>query len=85
MENNPSLSDKPEVTFPEGNARQDNTCIHQSPPLAFLRPITKIQAKQAQQAPKGEVESVVYYSTKDLNELLFHSGRRLRSMSGSEL
>jgi hypothetical protein len=70
--NNPSSFNKPEVAFPEENARQDNSGIHQSSPLASFIPITKIQARQAQQAPKGEIERVVheevYYTTKDLNE-----------------
>ncbi|XP_052048775.1 Friend virus susceptibility protein 1-like [Apodemus sylvaticus] len=66
---NPLLSIEPAVTISEGNARQDNTDVSQSPKIVASRPITRLKAKQA---PIGEVESVVYeeihYTTKELNE-----------------
>lgn len=43
---NPSVSDKPAVTFAEGNARQDNIDVSQSPPMVSSRPITRLKAKQ---------------------------------------
>jgi hypothetical protein len=66
---NPSESDKPAVIFSEENAEQDNTDIHQGPPIVSSRPVSRLKAKQA---PRGEVESVVHeemcYTTKELNE-----------------
>lgn len=66
---NPSVFDKPVVTFSEENARQDNTDVPQGPPIVSSRPITRLTAKQA---PRGEVDSVVHeemcYTTKELNE-----------------
>jgi hypothetical protein len=32
--------------FPEGNIRQDNSDITQSPPIFASRPITRLKAKQ---------------------------------------
>ena len=76
---NPSVSDKPAVTFFEENARQDNTDDPQGPPIVSSGPITRLKTKQA---PRGEVESVVHeemsYTTKDLNEF----ANSLKQMSG---
>lgn len=66
---NPSLSDKPAVTFSEENARHDNVAVPQGPPIVGSRLLTGPKAKQT---PQGEIESVVHeevhYTTKELNE-----------------
>ena len=63
------MSAKPAATFPEGDARQDNTDVPQGPPRVASRPVTRLKAKQA---PGGEVESVVReevcYTTTELSE-----------------
>lgn len=62
-------SDKPAGTFHEENARQDSVNVSQGPLTVSSRPITRLKAEQA---PRGEVESVVHeemcYTTKELNE-----------------
>lgn len=66
-ENNPSSSEKAEVTFPEGNARQDNTGVHPSPPLASFYTITRYRLSSS----AGEAESAVHeahHTSKDLKE-----------------
>lgn len=45
------------MTFPEGEAMQDNTVIPQGPTIVASRPAARPKAKQA---PGGEVGSVVY-------------------------
>ncbi|KAL6037658.1 hypothetical protein STEG23_020039 [Scotinomys teguina] len=79
---NPSLSDKPVVTFSEGDASQGNTDVPQGPPIVGSRPITGPKAKQA---PRGEVESVVHeevhYTTKELNDF----GNSFKQKSGEHV
>ena len=54
--NTPFLAN-PEVIFPEGNARKDNTEFPQGPSIFASRPIIRLKAKQA---PRQEVGSVVH-------------------------
>jgi hypothetical protein len=51
------LTAKPAVTFSEGNSRQDNTDVLQSPPIVTSRSIVRLKAKQV---PRREVDAVVY-------------------------
>lgn len=54
MEINLSLSAKPAVAFPEGDASQDNT--EQNPPIDASRPITRIWTGKAIKCSKlGEL------------------------------
>jgi len=85
----PSQSDKPEVTFSEENARQDNTDVPQGPPIVSSKPITRLKVKQA---PRGEVGSVVHeevcYTTKELRVLPLHlkaTGRLVPSSKEEDL
>lgn len=39
---NLSLTAKPAVAFPEGDASQDNTDVLQGPPIDASRPVTKL-------------------------------------------
>lgn len=39
---NPSLSAKPAVAFPEGDASQDNTDVPQGPPIDASRSVTRL-------------------------------------------
>jgi hypothetical protein len=41
---NSSLTAEPKVTFPEEDARQDNTGVPQNPPVVASRPITRLKA-----------------------------------------
>ena len=75
------------MTFTEGDARQDNTEVPQNSPTVASRPVTRLKV---QQAPRGEVESVVceevhYTSLHDTTlkgfiRLLIHSSRSLGNM-----
>jgi hypothetical protein len=47
---------KAAAAFSEGNARHDNTDVPQAPAIVAFRPITRFKANQA---PGGEVQSVV--------------------------
>lgn len=53
---NPPLSVQQAETFPEGNARQDNTDGPRGPQIVASRPGTRLKAKQG---PREEEESVV--------------------------
>ena len=71
---NPSLSAKPEMIFPEGNAGQDNPYVPWGSSIVASKPITRLKAEQA---PRGEVESVVHkevhYISKELTEYLIQA------------
>ena len=76
---NPLESDKSALTFSEENAREDNTDIPQGPPIVSSRPIARLKTNQA---PGGEVESVVHeeihYTIGELNEF----GNSFKKKSG---